>query len=120
MSQLMPVTDADFEALVLKSPTPVIVDFWAEWCPPCRQLAPGLEKIASEYAGKVVVVKVNTDENPELPQHFEIVGIPTMLFIAGGQVVHRHTGAVPFGYLKTVVDKFLEVVSEPAAPTAQS
>jgi thioredoxin 1 len=113
------VTDADFEVSVLKSETPVIVDFWAPWCGPCRQIAPILEKIASDYDGKVVVAKVNTDENPEWAQHFEVRGIPTMLFVAGGKVVYQQVGAVPGGYLKQIVDKFLDTVNAPAeAPAA--
>jgi len=116
MSQPVHVTDAAFEESVLKSATPVIVDFWAPWCGPCRQVAPSLEKIANDYDGKVVVAKINTDENPEWMNHYEISGIPTMLFVAGGKIVYRQVGAVPFGYLKTIVDKFLEVVnSTPAA-----
>ena len=114
MSQPVHVTDAAFEESVLKSPTPVIVDFWAPWCGPCRQVAPSLEKIANDYDGKVVIAKVNTDENPEWMQHYEISGIPTMLFVAGGKIVYRQVGAVPFGYLKNIVDKFLEVVNSPA------
>jgi thioredoxin 1 len=113
------VTDAEFETSVLKSETPVIVDFWAPWCGPCRQIAPILEKIASDYDGKVVVAKVNTDENPEWAQHFEVRGIPTMLFVAGGKVVYQQVGAVPGGYLKQLVDKFLDTVNTSAeAPAA--
>lgn len=114
MSTPIHVTDTAFEQAVLQSPTPVIVDFWAPWCGPCRQIAPSLEKIAAEYAGKVVVAKVNTDENPEWAGKFEVRGIPTMLFIAGGKVVYQQVGAVPFGYLKQIVDKFLEIVAQPA------
>ncbi len=112
------VTDGEFEAAVLKSATPVIVDFWAPWCGPCRQIAPILEKIATDYDGKVVVAKVNTDENPEWAQHFEVRGIPTMLFVAGGKVVYQQVGAVPAGYLKKLVDEFLAAVNTPAAEPA--
>ncbi len=115
MSQPVHVTDAAFEETVLKSATPVIVDFWAPWCGPCRQVAPSLEKIANDYDGKVVVAKVNTDENPEWAGQYEVSGIPTMLFVADGKIVYRQVGAVPFGYLKTIVDKFLEVVNTPKA-----
>jgi thioredoxin 1 len=115
MSQPVHVTDAVFEESVLKSTTPVIVDFWAPWCGPCRQVAPSLEKIAADYDGKVMVAKVNTDENPEWAGQFEVSGIPTMLFVADGKVVYRQVGAVPFGYLKNIVDKFLEVVNAPVA-----
>jgi thioredoxin 1 len=127
MSQPMHVTDAAFEESVLKSATPVIVDFWAPWCGPCRQVAPSLEKIANDYDGRVVVAKVNTDEDNEWAQQFDVSGIPTMLFVAGGKVVYRQVGAVPFGYLKNIVDKFLEVVNTapaipetPAAPAIEA
>src|ERR1700704_3378174 len=126
MSEPMHVKDAEFETKVLKSATPVIVDFWAPWCGPCRQVAPSLEKIAADYDGKVMVAKVNTDENPEWAGQFEVSGIPTMLFVAGGKIVYRQVGAVPFGYLKNIVDKFLEVVNAPvaeeipAAPAAEA
>ena len=120
MSQPMHVTDAAFEESVLKSATPVIVDFWAPWCGPCRQVAPNLEKIAIDYDGKVVVAKVNTDENPEWAAQYEVSGIPTMLFVAEGKIVYRQVGAVPFGYLKNIVDKFLEVVNAAPAPAVAS
>ena len=115
MSQPIHVTDAAFEATVLQSSVPVIVDFWAPWCGPCKQVAPALEKIAAEYDGKLIVAKVNTDENPEWATHFQVTGIPTMLFVAQGKIVHQQVGAVPMGYLKQTVEKFLEVVSLPAA-----
>ncbi|SRR5258706_13295517 len=115
MGQPVHVKDDAFEETVLKSPTPVIVDFWAPWCGPCRQVAPSLEKIANDYDGKLVVAKVNTDEDSQWAQQFEVSGIPTMLFVADGKIVHRQVGAVPFGYLKNLVDKFLEVVSTPPA-----
>jgi len=120
MSQPVHVTDAVFEESVLKSTTPVIVDFWAPWCGPCRQVAPSLEKIAADYDGKVMVAKVNTDENPEWAGQFEVSGIPTMLFVADGKIVYRQVGAVPFVFLKNIVDKFLEVVNTPAAPAAEA
>ena len=119
MGQPVHVTDAAFEESVLKSTTPVIVDFWAPWCGPCRQVAPSLEKIANDYDGKIVVAKVNTDEDSQWAQQFEVSGIPTMLFVAGGKVVYRQVGAVPFGYLKNIVDKFLEVVNT-SAPEAKA
>ncbi len=112
------VTDSTFEMSVLQSPVPVLVDFWAPWCGPCRMVAPVLEKIAKDYAGKLVVAKVNTDENPEWAMRYGVSGIPTMLFIAGGEVVHEQVGAVPQDYLKKVVDKFLEVTAKAAAPVA--
>lgn len=79
------VTDAAFEKTVLNSTIPVIVDFWAPWCGPCKMIAPTLEKIAKENAGKVIVAKVNTDENPEWAMKYGVQGIPTMLFVSGGK-----------------------------------
>ena len=105
------VTDAAFEKTVLQSSIPVIVDFWAPWCGPCKMVAPVLEKIAKENAGKVVVAKVNTDENPEWAMKYGVQGIPTMLFVAGGKIVHRQTGALPEPILRTIVTQFLEVTS---------
>jgi thioredoxin 1 len=105
------VTDAAFEKAVLQSPLPVIVDFWAPWCGPCRMVAPILDKIAKEYAGKLVVSKVNTDENGEWATKFGVQGIPTMLFVAGGKIVHQQVGAVPEPYLRDMVDEFLNSVT---------
>ena len=109
------VTDAAFEKAVLQSPLPVIVDFWAPWCGPCRMVAPILDKIAKEYAGKLVVSKVNTDENGEWATKFGVQGIPTMLFVAGGKIVHQQVGAVPEPYLRDMVDVFLNSVTPVSA-----
>jgi thioredoxin 1 len=106
------VTDASFEKDVLQSPLPVIVDFWAPWCGPCRMVAPILDKIAVEMEGKLVVAKVNTDEHAEWMQKFGIQGIPTMLFVSGGKVVHRQVGALPERMLRDVVTQFMEVASQ--------
>ncbi|MEW6287923.1 MAG: thioredoxin [Chloroflexota bacterium] len=111
-SEPINVTDAAFEKTVLQSPIPVIVDFWAPWCGPCRMVAPILEKLAKEYEGKLLVAKVNTDENPEWMMKYGIQGIPTMLFIAGGKVVHRQVGALPERMLRDTVSQFLEVVNQ--------
>lgn len=105
------VTDEAFEKTVLQSPVPVIVDFWAPWCGPCRMVAPVLDKIAKEQAGKLLVAKVNTDENPEWAMRYGVQGIPTMLFVANGKIVHRQVGAMPEGMLREVLNQFLEVVS---------
>jgi thioredoxin 1 len=108
------VTDAAFEKAVLQSQLPVIVDFWAPWCGPCRMVGPILEKIAKEYAGKLIVGKVNTDENSEWATKFGVQGIPTMLFVSGGKVLHQQVGAVPEPYLRDMVDEFLNSVSQVA------
>jgi thioredoxin 1 len=109
------VTDTEFEEKVLKSSLPVVVDFWAPWCGPCRMVAPILDKIANEQAGKLVVAKVNTDENPEWATRFGVQGIPTMLFVAQGKVVHRQVGAMPEGMLRDVLGQFMEVANDGAA-----
>jgi len=111
-SQPIHVTDAEFEATVMQSSLPTIVDFWAPWCGPCRMVAPTLDKLAMEYAGELQVSKVNTDENPEWASKFGIQGIPTMLFIYNGKLVHRQVGALPEQMLRDVVEQFLEVVGE--------
>lgn len=110
MSEPMHVTDADFEKTVLQSDLPVVVDFWAPWCGPCRMVAPILDKIAKEYDGKLVVAKVNTDENAMWAQKYGVRGIPTMLFISGGEVIHSQVGALPEPMLKNVLNEFLEAI----------
>jgi thioredoxin 1 len=106
------VTDAAFDKTVMQSELPVVVDFWAPWCAPCRMVAPILDKLAGEYAGAIVIAKVNTDENPEWAQKFGVQGIPTMLFVANGKVVHQQVGAMPEPMLRDVVKQFLNVVQE--------
>ena len=106
------VTDAAFEKTVLQSSIPVIVDFWAPWCNPCKMVAPTLDKLAKEYEGKILIAKVNTDENPEWMMKYGIQGIPTMLFVSAGKIVHRQVGALPERMLRDVVTQFMEVVSQ--------
>ena len=103
------VTDTAFEKVVLQSALPVIVDFWAPWCGPCRMMAPILDKIAKEMAGKLVVAKVNTDEDAQWAIHYGVQGIPTMLFVANGQIVHEQVGAVPEKNIRQLIDQFLMV-----------
>lgn len=102
------VTDEAFDEVVLQSELPVVVDFWAPWCGPCKMVAPTLEKLADEYAGKLVIAKVNTDENPEWAMKFGVQGIPTMLFVSDGNVLHQQVGALPEPFLREMVDTFLE------------
>ncbi len=106
------VTDAAFEETVLQSDVPVIVDFWAPWCGPCKMVAPALEKIAEEYAGKLVVAKVNVDNHNEWAGKFGVRGIPTMLFVAGGKVVHQQVGALPEPMLRQVLEQFMNVAGQ--------
>lgn len=106
------VTDEAFERVVLESSTPTLVDFWAPWCGPCRMVAPVLDKFAEEYDGQLQIAKVNTDENPRWAMQFGVQGIPTMLLVAGGKVVHRQVGALPEPYLRDMVEAFLAAVEE--------
>ena len=104
------VTDASFEKTVLQSTLPVIVDFWAPWCGPCKMVAPILDKLAKEKAGKLIVAKVNTDENPDWAQRYGVQGIPTMLLVANGKIIHRQVGALPEPMLVDIITQFLEVI----------
>ena len=94
------VTDQSFQADVLDADKPVLVDFWAEWCGPCRMIAPALEEIAGELADKVSIVKINIDENPDTPGKYGVRGIPTMLLFKGGQAVAQKVGAAPRGQIQ--------------------
>ncbi len=101
------VTDETFDTDVLKSGAPVLVDFWAEWCGPCRSIAPSLEDLAKEYEGKLEVVKVNIDENPMTPSTFGVRGIPTLIIFKDGKPAATQVGAAPKSVLKAWIEKSL-------------
>lgn len=110
MSKAIHVTDTDFEEKVLNSSKPVIVDFWAPWCGPCRMVAPILDELADEYPEDLVIAKVNTDENFEWATKFGVQSIPTMLFVKDGELVDRLVGAAPKPFIQQRVDTMLEGV----------
>jgi thioredoxin 1 len=112
ISEPVHVTDAEFEEKVLQSEIPVVVDFWAPWCGPCKMVAPTLDKLAKEQAGKMLIAKVNTDENAEWAGRYGVQGIPTMLLFSSGKIVHRQVGALPEPMLRELVNQFLAVLSE--------
>lgn len=98
------VTDSDFNEVVLKADGPVLVDYWAEWCGPCRMIAPVLEEISKDYAGKLTVAKLNIDENPNTPSHYGVRGIPTLMLFKGGDVEATKVGALTKSQLAAFID----------------
>jgi len=101
------VTQANWEQEVIKSSSPVMVDFWAVWCGPCQAIAPTIEELSAEYAGKLKVCKLNTDENQDLASQYQIMGIPTLLFIKDGKPVDKIVGAASKKNIKEKIDRFL-------------
>jgi thioredoxin 1 len=99
------VSDASFDADVLKSTTPVVVDFWAEWCGPCKMIGPALEEIAHALGPKVKIVKINIDENPQTPSKYGVRGIPTLMVFKGGAVSSTKVGAAPKGQLQSWIEQ---------------
>ena len=106
-AQIKHVSDATFEKDVLQSDTPVLVDYWAEWCGPCKMIAPVLEEIAKEQGGKVAVAKLNVDDNPEVARRFEVMSIPTLLVFADGEVKRRLVGAKGKAQLLQELSEFI-------------
>ena len=107
MAEILDVTDATFQQEVVESPTPVIIDFWAEWCAPCRAIAPIVKELAAGYDGRVKVVKMNIDENPGTPGRYGVRAIPTVLAFKGGTVVGQITGARPRSAFEDMAQKLL-------------
>ncbi len=107
MNNLIHVNDADFESTVLRSLTPVVVDFWAPWCGPCKMLGPIIEGLAGKYAGKLAVCKLNTDESPSTPGKYDIHGIPTVIIFKGGKEVERHVGYAAENVLSAKIEQHL-------------
>ena len=99
------VTDDSFDKEVRQSELPVIVDFWAEWCGPCKQIGPALEELSDEYAGKIKIVKVNVDENPNSPAQMGVRGIPALFMFKDGEIVSNKVGAAPKASLKSWIDE---------------
>jgi len=108
MSNALAVTDESFEQEVLKSPVPVLVDFWAAWCGPCRMIAPTVDQLAVEYAGKLKVVKVDVDANPDVSGRLGVLSIPTLMVFKDGQMVERVLGAVPKAALLAKLQPYLQ------------
>jgi thioredoxin 1 len=107
MADLLPVNDINFTDQVMKSSIPVLVDFWAEWCAPCRMIAPYLGDIAKEYAGKILVVKMDVDESPETPSRYSVTSIPTLIVFQNGSPMDKLVGAVTKNKIKGMIDGVL-------------
>jgi thioredoxin 1 len=106
--------DRGFDRTVLQSPQPVLVDFWAPWCGPCRMVAPVVEELAGQYQGRLRAVKVNVDESPEVMSRYGIMSIPTLIFFRNGQEVHREIGALPKARLSAAVEQVLSATDTAA------
>ncbi|NWF70580.1 MAG: thioredoxin [Chloroflexi bacterium] len=113
MNKPLNVTDATFQQEVLESDLPVVVDFWAAWCGPCRMVAPIFDKLAGEFAGKLKIVKVNVDENPALSQSFRVMSIPTIMMIKQRTIVFNQAGALPEPVLRDLFKQLVELEVKP-------
>lgn len=107
MSEVLHINDADFESVVVNSDIPVLLDFWAPWCGPCKMIAPVLDELAPEFAGKVKIVKMNVDDNQATPVQFGVRSIPTLLLIKNGQVVATQVGALPKTQLANFINQHI-------------
>jgi len=107
MSEVLHINDADFESVVVNSDIPVLLDFWAPWCGPCKMIAPVLDELAPEFAGKVKIVKMNVDDNQTTPAQFGVRSIPTLLLIKNGQVVATQVGALPKTQLANFINQHI-------------
>ena len=107
MSEILHINDADFESVVVNSDIPVLLDFWAPWCGPCKMIAPVLDELAPEFAGKVKIVKMNVDDNQATPAQFGVRSIPTLLLIKNGQVVATQVGALPKTQLANFINQHI-------------
>jgi thioredoxin 1 len=112
-SEVIKLTDETFDEVLLQDDLPTLVDFWAEWCPPCHAIAPVIEGLAADYAGRVRVGKLNVDENPETASRFSILSIPTLLVFQGGEILEHMVGAQPKGTIKASLDKVLNNSNQP-------
>lgn len=106
------VTDEEFDEKILNSDLPVVVDFWAPWCGPCKAVAPILDKLAEDYSGKVVIAKVNTDEDNQYAAQYGVQGIPTMIFFYEGKLVHRQVGALPEPNMRDLFEQFVNITTK--------
>ena len=107
MSEVLHINDADFESVVVNSDIPVLLDFWAPWCGPCKMIAPVLDELAPEFAGKVKIVKMDVDDNQATPAQFGVRSIPTLLLIKNGQVVATQVGAIPKNQLANFINQHI-------------
>ena len=107
MAKVSDISDASFDQEVLKADLPVLIDFWAPWCGPCKAISPVVEELAGQYEGRLKVVKMNVDDNPQTPSRYGVRGIPNLILFKGGQVADQIVGAVPKGHLVRAIDNAL-------------